>query len=143
MKAVLDASVLVARFVPEDAFHDEGLRIVRAGDKNQFSAIVPAILPAELAGAVARKTGETSLAEVALLHLHSYSWLTVRTADTSFIEKAANLAARFALRGADAFYLTVAIEQKCPLVTLDDELLTRTPSYVKVLRPFDWLAMIE
>jgi predicted nucleic acid-binding protein len=48
--------------------------------------------------------------------------------------------ARHALRGADAFYLAVAAEKKCPLITLDGELLTRVPSSVKVLHPAEWLA---
>lgn len=143
MRVVLDASVLVARFVPADEFHDDGLCVVRAGDKKEFTAIAPAILPAALAGAVARKTGDTNLADVALLHLGTYAGLTIRTADTAFIEKAARLAARHALRGADAFYLAVAAEQKCPLITLDGELLTRAPSSVKVLRPAEWLATLR
>jgi predicted nucleic acid-binding protein len=143
MKAVLDASVFIARFIERDAAHEESKRAIEACGENEAKIIGPAILPAEVAGAIARIKASEAAAQLALLHLGRYAWLTVRTADTAFIEKAARLAARHALRGADAFYLAVAAEQKCPLITLDGELLTRAPSSVKVLRPAEWLATLR
>ena len=143
MKVVLDANIFVARFIPGDPAHDESVRIVQACYELGLKVVVPLLLPAEVAGAVSRITASESAGQRALVHLRAYPWLTVRLADTDFVEKAARRAARHALRGADAFYLTVAIEQKCALITLDGELLTRAPSSVKVLSPADWLASLE
>lgn len=140
MKMVLDASVLIARFVPADAAHDEAMRIVQTCVTSGARAMGPVILPAEVAGAVARKTGLEHLASVAVLHLKTYPWLTIRLADAALMEKAARLAARHALRGADAFYLALAAEQRCPLVTLDEELISRAPRTIPVLRPTAWMA---
>jgi len=143
MRAVLDASIFVARFIPDDVAHAECLRVIQACQQPEVKIIAPSLLPAELAGVVSRITASEAAAQRALLYLRSYSWLSVCTADTAFIEKAARLAARHALRGADAFYLAVAAGQKCPLITLDGELLTRAPSSVKVLRPAEWLATLR
>ena len=142
MKVVLDASVLVARFVPADAAHDDGVRVVQTCATIEVRAIEPVILPAELAGAIARKTGKEHLASVAILQLNAYPWLSIRFADAVLMEKAVRLAARHALRGADAFYLAFAAEQRCPLVTLDGELISRAPNTITVLRPAEWLARI-
>ena len=134
MKAVLDANILVARFIPDEPAHAECLRVVESFDAGA-KIIVPLLLPAELAGAIARITGSDAAAQRALMVLQSYSWLRVCLADTAFVERTARLAARHALRGADAFYLALAAEQRCPLVTLDEELISRAPNTITVLRP--------
>ena len=143
MKAVLDASIFVARFVEADKSHADCMRTVTACEVEPVQIIVPLILPAEVAGAIARRTGDQTLALLALTHLRNYPWLRVRLADTRFVEQAARLAARHALRGADAFYIAVAIEQGCPLITLDEEMLARAPSTVKAVRPAEWLTTLR
>jgi predicted nucleic acid-binding protein len=142
MKAVLDANILVARFVPEETAHEECLRLIQVCREAEIKVVVPLLFPAEVTGAIGRITGNEGAAQRALHILHSYPWLRVRLADTRFVEQTAILAARHSLRGADAFYLTVAAEQRCPLITLDEELLTRAPEKVAVMRPGAWLAML-
>lgn len=143
MKAVFDASIFVARFVEADSSHAECMRAVAVCKAELIQVVVPLVLPAEVAGAIARRTGDQTLALLALTHLRNYPWLRVRLADTRFVEQAARLAARHELRGADAFYIAVAIEQHCPLITLDEEMLARAPSAVKAVRPADWLATLR
>ena len=143
MKAVLDAGVFVAHFVEADAAHSECVNVVAACKAELIQVVVPLVLPAEVAGAIARRTGDQTLALLALTHLRNYPWLRVRLADTRFVEQVARLAARHELRGADAFYIAVAIEQRCPLITLDEEMLARAPSAVKAVRPADWLSTLR
>ena len=142
MKVVLDASVFVARYVEADTAHAECLRMITVCQTELIHAFAPLVLPPEVAGAIARRTGDESLALLSLTHLRNYAWLHVRLADTRFTEQTARLAARHALRGADAFYIAVAIEQRCPLITLDEEMLARAPSTVKAMRPTDWLVTL-
>ena len=142
MKAVLDANILVARFVPTEPAHAECLGVVQACQEPGVKILVPLLLPAELAGSIARITGSDSAAQHALMVMQSYSWLRVCLADTAFVERTARLAGRHALRGADAFYLALAAEQRCPLITLDGELITRAPNTITVLRPAEWLTKI-
>ena len=142
MKVVLDASVFVARYVEADTAHAECLRAITVCQTELIHAFAPLVLPPEVAGAIARRTGDESLALLSLTHLRNYAWLHVRLADTRFTEQTARLAARHALRGADAFYIAVAIEQRCPLITLDEEMLARAPSTVKAMRPTDWLVTL-
>ena len=142
MKAVLDAGIFVAHFVEADTAHAECERAVTACKAELIHVIAPLVLPPEVAGAIARRTGDESRALLALTHLRNYPWLHVRLADTRFVEQTARLAARHALRGADAFYIAVAIENRCPLITLDEEMLTRAPSTIRAIRPSEWLATL-
>jgi predicted nucleic acid-binding protein len=52
---------------------------------------------------------------------------------------AANLAADYSLRGADAVYATVALAHGCDLVSLDHEHITRLASVLQVRTPAQWL----
>jgi predicted nucleic acid-binding protein len=140
MKLVIDACVFVAEQIegqPEfrdcAAFFDH---CVRTG----VDLFAPAIVLAEVAGAIARICEDNGLADVAVLRLHQFPRLVLRQIDMAFAEAAARAASRWMLRGADAHYAALARELKCPLITNDDELLKRCPATLKVMRPQDWLA---
>jgi predicted nucleic acid-binding protein len=46
---------------------------------------------------------------------------------------------RCRLRGADAVYVALAAMRHLPLITLDAEVLERTPASVECLTPAEWL----
>ena len=99
---VVDASVWVARLVAGDIFHDTSRRWLEAKRTGGERFLAPSLLLAEVAGAIARRTGE------------------------------ADLAATLGLRGADAFYVAVAAHLSVPLATLDTDQQGRAANVVEI-----------
>ena len=132
---VVDASVWVSRIVPSDYYHhasDEWL-----GQQVERSEIVasPAILLAEVGGAVARRIGDSELAARVLALIQRLPNLQLVPVDASFARLSAGLAADLRLRGADALYVALAQRLDIPLVTWDREQLERGSSAVTALTP--------
>ena len=118
---VLDASVMVARLVPQDEFHNAVktwmLEMHAAGA--QF--VCPSLVLTEAAGAVSRRTGSASLGRRALAGLQKLPGLRIVGMSNALVREAASLAATLGLRGADSIYVAVAKRLRVPLVTLDSE----------------------
>jgi predicted nucleic acid-binding protein len=62
-------------------------------------------------------------------------WLRAVEIDESLGLFAAQVAADYRLRGADALYVAVAVRLRMPLVTLDNEQASRAAAAVEVIRP--------
>ena len=54
-------------------------------------------------------------------------------------DRAAALAARCRLRGADAIYVALAEALDQPLITLDQEILDRSSGVIKTITPSVWM----
>jgi predicted nucleic acid-binding protein len=121
----VDASVFVNAFNPHERGHAASLQILAAIQERGDPIIVPTLLVAEIASAVARAADdaggalEYANATAALPHL-TLVGLTMPMA-----QRAAELAAAHRLRGTDAVYLAVARRYAATLVSRDDEQLTR------------------
>ncbi|MGQ0605126.1 MAG: type II toxin-antitoxin system VapC family toxin [Anaerolineales bacterium] len=134
---VVDASVWVSRLVPEDAHHALSrtwlMAQLRAGDP----IIVPALVLSEITGAISRRLGDPGVARQALSVVQSIPTLRVVDLDVRLAQSAAELAADYGLRGADAVYVALAKAIHLPLTTLDQEQLKRGRSVVEVLSPVE------
>ncbi|MBI3973225.1 MAG: PIN domain-containing protein [Chloroflexi bacterium] len=99
------------------------------------TAVAPTLLLVEIAGAIARRTGDTRRTAhiVRLLRqLPGVRWVGL----TGVVrDHAADLAAALRLRGADAVYVALADRLKIPLVTWDGEQLTRSAPRITALTP--------
>jgi predicted nucleic acid-binding protein len=93
--------------------------------------IAPNLLLAEVGGAVARLTGRSRLGRVALRRLESYTFLQIVAIDSKLASIAADLAIDYRLRGADAVYAALAYALNIPLVTWDQEQMTRVQNVVR------------
>ena len=89
----------------------------------------------EVAGAIARRTGDARLARRAMDRLLRLANLRLIPLDRVLAGSAASLAAGLKLRGADAVYVAVAQLLDLPLVTLDREQLARAGGAVTASRP--------
>ena len=139
MNLVIDASVFVAEQIEEQReFHAADAFFTHCV-KHGVRLYAPVIVPAEVAGAVARITADPGIGSAAMLRLGQFPRLALRQIDLDFAEAAGRAAARWLLRGADSHYAALARELRCPLITNDDELLARCPATMKVLRPEQWL----
>ena len=77
---VVDASVWVARLVPQDAFHASVRNLMDASLLEGAELLAPALLLAETAGAISRRTGDARLAAQAVEHLEHLPGLRLATA---------------------------------------------------------------
>jgi predicted nucleic acid-binding protein len=132
---VVDATVVVSRLVTHDAHHAASrawlARHVAAGGL----LIAPALLLAEVAGAVARRTGAPRLAQRAVETVLGLPALRLVPVDDVLARTAADLAGRLRLRGADAVYIAAAAALQLPLVTWDLEQRERAARVIEVLAP--------
>lgn len=132
---VVDASVWVSHLIEQDVNHVASRRwLVKTIDQGAGIA-APGLLLAEVAGAVARRTGHPRLGHHAAEHISSTPGLRLVPGEPELAVAAAALAADLQLRGPDAIYVAVAQHLAIPLVTWDKEQLERSAGVVKTLTP--------
>jgi predicted nucleic acid-binding protein len=132
---VVDASVWVSSLVPDDVNHMASSGWLGRELSVGSILVIPGHAPAEVAGAIARRTGQPALGGQAAARLLTLPSLRIVPIDASLAHAAANVAADHLLRGADAVYATVAQALNLPLVTLDAELQRRAAGFVHVVAP--------
>lgn len=132
MFIVVDASVWVARLVPQDVFHKpvKEWMSLHLDEGDQFLA--PSLLLAEVGGAITRRTSP-SLGMKAVEQLQNLPGLQLVEMEHSLLQEAAQLAAELGLRGADSTYVAVAEWLELPLITLDMGQKERAEKRIKVL----------
>lgn len=132
---VVDASVWVARLVAHDAFYQTSREWLEKQRTAGVTFLAPALLLAEVAGAVSRRTGEAPLARRALQALEALPDLRLVDLDGELVQTAARLAADLGLRGADAFYVAVAARLQVPLATLDADQREKAANAIAIQEP--------
>lgn len=130
---VVDASVVVSRLVPHDVHHEASRRWLSRHVAEGGLLVAPAVLLPEVAGAVARRTGEPRLARRAVDAILRLSALRLVPVDDILARAAAALAGRLRVRGADALYIASAASLRLPLVTWDLEQRDRAARVVETL----------
>ena len=136
---IVDASVWVASVLEEDAHHEVSLAFMHRFVKERQIATVPLLAWAEIAGAVARRTGDTDRGMKVAGFITAKPWVKGVPLETSLAGESMRLAARLRLRGADAVYVALAAISREPLLTLDNEMLERARDVVEALTPEQWL----
>ena len=138
---VVDASVWVSRFVPADVHHQPSYRWLE-GVVTQGEVIVgPALLLAEVAGAVSRRTGRSQLAAQVLSLLQRLPNSRLVPVDAELAQLGARLAAVLHLRGVDAIYVALAQRLGLTLITWDREQRERGSGPVAALTPQEALTL--
>jgi len=132
---VVDASVLVSSFLPHDVHHGTSRGwLARHVDEGGL-VLAPTLLSAELAGAVARRSGSSRLGRRAVDAILRLPTLRLIALDEPLSLAAAILAARLRIRGSDAVYIATAALLRVPLVTWDTEQRDRAARIVNVMSP--------
>lgn len=131
---VVDASVWVARLVPQDGFHEAVKAWMAAQRAENKLLISPALLLPEVAGAIARRTGDSDLARRTVEVLPRLPGLRLIEMERDLVESAAAIAAQLGLRGADAIYVAAADYLHLPLCTLDAEQSRRAGYRVEIIK---------
>lgn len=129
---VVDASVWVARLVPQDRFHQPARDWMAARRAENTLLISPSLLLVEVGGAISRRTNNPELAGRVLASLVQMPGLRLIEMERGLVEAAAALAAQLALCGADAVYVAAAEYLNLPLCTLDDDQARRADYRVTI-----------
>ena len=132
---VLDANIWISRTLPGEPHRETSLRWLNAQAAMGAALAVPNLALAEIAGGVARRTGDAQDGREAVGMLLRIPSLTVVALDRPLGDRAMELAAQLRLRGHDAVYVAVAEALGIPLVTWDQEVLARASAVVRVLQP--------
>jgi predicted nucleic acid-binding protein len=132
---VTDASIWVSLFLVDDAFHAE-CRLWLKGKASQGEPLIaPVIVLAEVAGAVARRTGSSQFGYQAVKRIQQIPTLQLVAISAEMGEFAAEVASTYRLRGADAIYVAVAYQMQMPLVSWDQEQIVRTTGFINAFSP--------
>ncbi len=139
----VDASVFVAAYQARETACGvcrDLLRLVREADA---PLIEPAILPVEIAAALARAGESPAWATEYAESILAFPYLSLRPVDEHLAHRALAVATHGRLRGADALYVTVAAQYGARLVTLDAEQLRRAPATVRACQPAAAVAVVK
>lgn len=132
---VTDASVWVSHLISQEIHHAASRAWLTAVVRSGTLIAAPALLLAEVGGAIARRTGDERLGHQAVNHILSTPNLRLVYTDAALGNLAAKLAVEQKLRGADALYTAVALRLKIPLISWDQEQIDRTATIVTSYQP--------
>lgn len=116
---VVDASIWVARLVPQDEHHNKVKNWIENQLREGTTLVSPSFLLVEIAGAISRRTGDPDLAQQAWSQVSVLPSIHLVEMNQELILEAARMAASYGFRGADSIYVAVAALLKIPLITLD------------------------
>jgi predicted nucleic acid-binding protein len=136
----VDASVFLNAFNPYEAGHEASHRFLAGLQEQAVPIIMPLLLLPEVAAAISRGREDEALARefaTALTHLPHLVWVPL---DSTLARQAAEVAARYRLRGSDAVYAAVALRFGATLITLDREQLERVEAVLAARTPAEALA---
>jgi len=136
----IDASVFLNAFNPYEAGHEESHRWLAQLQEQATPIIAPTLLLPEVAAAVSRGREDEDLARQFATSLSRLPHLVLVPLDTALAQQAADVAARYRLRGSDAVYAAVALRFGSTLVTLDREQRERVAEALTAHDPAEVLA---
>lgn len=132
---VVDASVWVSYLHQGDDHHQSSRHWLADQLAAGETICIPTLALVEVAGAMARATGNVDLGPRVVGALLRVPRLQIVALDPELARDGALLAARLRLRGADAVYVAVAARFQQPLITWDREQAARVAGVVDVHEP--------
>ncbi|HZG66209.1 MAG TPA: type II toxin-antitoxin system VapC family toxin, partial [Herpetosiphonaceae bacterium] len=132
---VLDASVVVSALWVRDERHEVSRAWLAGYLASGALLLAPSLILIEVAGVVARRTGDTVLGEEATAYFESIPVLELVDFDRQQSRLSARLAAELRLRGADTTTVALALERGVPLITWDKEQIERGGQRSEVRTP--------
>jgi predicted nucleic acid-binding protein len=135
LRFTVDASVFVNAFNPHEDGHAGSLALLAEIHDRGHPVIVPTLLLAEIASALARATDDGAGALRYALAISRLPHLTLVPVTAAVAHQAAEVATANRLRGADAVYVTVARRYGTMLVTRDEEQRARGAAIVPCRTP--------
>ncbi len=132
MYVVLDSSVIVAALVESEKTHSDCLKLMEKIKNGELVALEPYTVLVEVVAAVKRRICSESLAQRVSEDLKNISSLYFLEIVSQRAERAAEIAAETSLRGMDAVVVQIAEEFSAPLISLDEEMLSKARKIISV-----------
>lgn len=132
---VTDASLWVSRFLVDDIFHATSQLWLEKTAGAGLPLVAPTSMFAEVAGAVAHRTGSSQLGYHAVQSIQQVPTLQLVAVSAELGDFAAQVASTYRLRGGDAIYVAVAYQLQVPLVSWDQEQIARVAGFVNASAP--------
>jgi predicted nucleic acid-binding protein len=136
----IDASVYARDFDVRDPEHATCRALLARLAADATPVIVPLLLLAEISATISRERHDPIAARLAMDAIRAQPHLRLVPLDDGLAQEAAELAADYALRGADAVYVALARRYGCTLVSLDREQRERPAAIVTTRTPAEVLA---
>lgn len=132
---VIDASVYISALRGGEAVHAKSSAWLARAVTSKEPLAAPAIFLAEVGATLARRSGDTNLAQEVITRLEATGVIVLHPVGPDLARRAAALASQHRLRGCDAIYVALAQQLGETLVTLDEEQLARGTAVVTTVRP--------
>ena len=132
---VLDASVWISALKPLDVHHQVSDQWLADWISGGGTISVPTLFLAEVGGAVARRSGVPALGLQAVADLLKDPAIRLLPVNQPRAEASARHASSLLIRGSDAVYVALAEQLGVPLITWDNEQLTRAATVIDVRAP--------
>lgn len=139
----IDASVWVNGFDQREPGHEASRKLLDLLSVRALPLVLPNLVLAEVAGAVSRSRNNAAQGEALATSIAGLANAKLVPLDDVLVKQAVILAARHALRGADAVYGAVALQAGATLFTLDNEQLSRMPPAVPTATPAAALTVLS
>ena len=128
---VVDSSVIVASYIPEEVNHLQGLEYRNGLDRGAYVFHLPMLVVVEVTSAIRRRLSNWQQViddwRRNLTRWEREGKIVLYPLNRVRMESAASAASRHSLRGADSIFVALAEELNMPLRTFDNELLRRGP----------------
>src|SRR5215213_4785400 len=126
----IDTSVFVRDFDMRDPEHVTCRALLHRLATDTTSLVVPMLLLVEIAGVISRERRDPIAGRLAVEALRTQPHIRFISLDDSLAQTAADIAADYALRGADAVHVAVAYRYNCTLISLDREQRERSAALI-------------
>ncbi|MFQ6086155.1 MAG: type II toxin-antitoxin system VapC family toxin [Candidatus Bathyarchaeia archaeon] len=130
-----DSCVLVSAFVEGDEFRPHARKVVERVFSGEYHAVTSAIVPVEVCGVIARRSGvdKAKLVRDQMEEWEATGLFKFKDLTRTRRDEARDLSISLGLRGMDAIVVQVARETNCSLITFDDEVANKAVKVVQVL----------
>jgi len=125
----------VSALVASELNHPASRRWLAERDRAGEILVAPTLLIPEVAAAIARRSGRSTLGKRAVAALLRLPNLRIVDLDAELAEEAGQIAANRRLRGADAVYVALARRLEIALVSWDQEQVERARGLVEIVEP--------
>lgn len=139
MSLTIDASVFVAATRLQEQHHDISREFLQKVQEKAIEVFCPTLALPECSAAIARRTGDSALAEEVVSLIENFPNLYLVSLDATLAHRASEIAIAHRIRGADSVYVAVAESASADLITWDDEMLQRGRNLVSTMTPVEWI----
>src|ERR1051326_2080129 len=124
-RIVVDASVWVSHLRPQDVHHDASHAWLERYTAAGNLLIASSFLSLEVAAAISRGTGDSSIGSEAVKTLQDFPAMYFISLDAALMQNAIDVATNLQLRAGDAIYVALAHALSLPLISWDKEQLQK------------------